>query len=184
MRNRKIKKTDLAWLAGLVDGEGSIGFYSHKEVLKRKYHVVRYRPTLHIANTDCLIINEAEHIVQSILSLKPLPKITYKMQNKPRYHVCFMIRVQDKSNVLKVLEAIEPYLIGKKAQAQLLINMLKHHVKRARYTRAELEVIDILKAMKFDNMKPLPGNTELAEGDKPLRASVEHIQVPLPLDEG
>lgn len=178
-----MKETDLAWLAGIMDGEGNIGFYAHNEVLKRRYHVIRYRSVLHFTNSDCLIINEVERIILEILKPKIRPRIMYELKNKPRSHICYVVRIQDKTNVLKVLEAIEPYLIGKKAQAQLLLKMLRHHTKRARYTKAELEVIEILKTMKFDNMKPASGDTEPSRDDK-SQACVEHIQVPLPLDEG
>jgi hypothetical protein len=50
--------------------------------------------------------------------------------------------------------------VGKKAQAQVLINVLRGHKSHHKYTKAELDVIDILKRMKNNNKLIASENTE------------------------
>jgi hypothetical protein len=73
------------------------------------------------------------------------------------------------------LTAIEPYLVGKKAQAQVMLNVLIKHKPHSRYTRAELDVINILKKMKDDNKLDASGNVEPSR-EFNSQACVENIE--------
>ena len=147
-----MENTKIAWLAGLIDGEGSIGMYAPFH--KRKFFV-RYQVTIANDNTD--IIAEALRIISEILGREAYLASTYENECSFVHH---KITVAPQKDCIKLLTAVEPYLVGKKAQAQVLLKLLKGHKLHSRYTRAELDVINILKKMKDDN-KTSAGNAEL-----------------------
>ncbi len=188
MEDRKLSETKLAWLAGLIDGEGCIAVYKLKEDRPKDKGQFKYgfrlRPALYISNGDTVIIAEVEAILRELLANC---KTTYRvdiLKKSPRCHINYLVRVQAKSSLLSILGAVEPYLIGKKAQAQVLLNMLRNsrpqHGHWCQYTKAELEVVEILKEMKTRNQVPVSGNAELSRDDK-SQACVENIQATLPI---
>ncbi len=162
--------TKLAWLAGLVDGEGSMGMYAQTYVPKnaRCKKSVRYQVT--IANDNTEIILEASRLMEEITGR---PAFLASATNH-RSFVHYKLSVMKINDCIKVLNAIEPYLVGKKAQAQVMLKVLKNHHPHIRYTRAELDVINILKSMKDNDKDIVSDNTEPSR--EKSRASVEHIE--------
>jgi len=135
----------------------------------RKFFV-RYQVTIANDNTD--IIAEALRIISEMLWREAYLASTYENECSFIHH---KITVAPQKDCIKLLTMVEPYLIGKKAQAQVLLKLLKGHRLHSRYTRAELDVINILKKMKDDNKTKSAGNAELNSGEQPDKC-VENIE--------
>jgi hypothetical protein len=177
--------TRLAWFAGILDGEGVIGFY---EIPSNKTGVT-YQNHVRIINADPDVIMECDAICSEILG----HRISHgRDERKDRPNIYWYISVNHQKDIIKLLSLVEPYMIGKKAQAHLLLEMLKRHHKGTRMNNVEREVIDILKRMKREKMTPVSGNTEPSRGGliaypenkkdakKLNQACVETLQATLP----
>lgn len=167
----ELENIKIAWLAGLVDGEGSIGAYISRTVqrvrngrIHKSFHVV-YQFT--VSNTNELIIQEAHDIVSLILGKQtPITAIQVVADKRPERknsRLGYCVNVKDHQSIIKLLSVLEPYLIGKKSQAKVMLQLLKTHRRNTQYTKAELEIIEILKKMKKHNTKPHDGNAELSQ---------------------
>lgn len=154
----KLEETKLAWLAGIIDGEGSMGMYAQRMKKKDGRYITFHRYQVTIANDDVNIVAEALEIISEIIGRQAYVSTAINH----RTYVHHKISVCPRRDVSRLLGAIEPYLVGKKAQAQVLINVLRSHKPYTPYTKAEKDVIDILKQMKNDNKIPAEaeGNTE------------------------
>jgi hypothetical protein len=148
--------TKIAWLAGLIDGEGSIGMYAQRMKKRDGKYITFHRTQVTIANDDVNIVAEAQRVISEIIGRNAY--VATAINNRTYVH--HKVSVCPRKDCIKLLTAVEPYLIGKKAQAQILLSVLKSHRPYSTYTKAEREVIDILKKMKNDNKICADGNTE------------------------
>lgn len=105
---KKLSDVECAYLAGLFDGEGTIGYYDYRN---------RHESTVMITNTDPRVMNWLlEKIGYGTVS-------TIRNTYNRRKHVVHHWRISNKPRVTDFLEAIQPYLIIKKDQADLLLNL-------------------------------------------------------------
>lgn len=123
-----MQDTDLAWLAGIWDGEGSITMFSHTEKNGSK----KLCPTCLVVNTDISIINEVRRILEEleckfvIHEFKP-QKDHHKMQ--------WRITSRNMGYIVKLLSAIGPYLKGeKKARAEILLSYCTQRMQKTERT--------------------------------------------------
>lgn len=118
-------EVELAWLAGLWDGEGSITIFKHLE----KNGTRKLCPTILVVNTDIKIINEAKRILDSLgTSFHLFERKPGSSKHKP----AFQLSTRNSQYIDKVLTAIQPYLVGKKEQAELVIGYVrKRHYQRS-----------------------------------------------------
>jgi len=114
----------LAWLAGIFDGEGSIILNFMK---KRKYPYIGF----HITNTNISLLSKVQMILQIILN-RPIKM--YKKKNT-NYSVglncnmqCYSIDFRAQKDVFKVLNLLMPYLTSKKPKAMLVLEYLKQRL--------------------------------------------------------
>lgn len=105
----------LAYLAGIIDGEGTI--YIGRVTRKRKCGIkVHYQTVMQVSNTDkCLIEWLKEHFGGTMSQYTPgqLPK-------NSRMHVYSWKITHELENICN---AILPYLVTKKKQAEIMIKM-------------------------------------------------------------
>lgn len=122
--NQQATPTDLAYLAGIIDGEGWIGL--QKRLQKRW---ITYKPTIRVTNTDSNIINRVYEIWEScgisghIYENEQNPSVTNGKQ-------ILNLQLNKRIDIQTVLEAVIPYLVGKKARAIMLLRYLKNEVDR------------------------------------------------------
>lgn len=108
-----------AYLAGLVDGEGSIGLYYLNRKKKSKYHEHTPTPSgrIVIATTSKSLVDwwnrEFGAIGRVFLNSRPKP-------NKP----VWTIHLIKKRHVAEILNAVLPFLIVKRRQAMLMLEFL------------------------------------------------------------
>lgn len=106
---------DLAWAAGLMEGEGSFTCYP----LKRRNN--SYRVSVSMSMTD-------KDVLDTFCSVIGVGKVKgpYKGSKKPRY----TWEVQNFEECLKVSEMLLPYLHSRRQEAaEKLINLCKERLK-------------------------------------------------------
>jgi len=117
MGNQQVTLLELGWLAGIIDGEGYIGFQVYKT--RCLHHSISTE--LSISNTDEPIILRAQRIIQAI-GVNPYVKFsTYKAKNKPTHKNLWTLVIHRLSPVAKVLEAVSPYMTGAKKERAILV---------------------------------------------------------------
>ncbi len=126
---------DIGWLAGILDGEGSIVHYMAKNHDRRRgKHIIRYSKL-----TRVCIINTDERIVEKVLNiLTKLDILAYvnqksasKKQRIGSYRYtkpCFEIIISQRRSVEKILDLLTPHLSGcKKDKAFTVLDYYKTH---------------------------------------------------------
>lgn len=138
--NQQAKETDLAWLAGIIDGEGSIllGSKGHFGEFKG-FHGINIGASIYVTNTCANIINKCDEIIRSL-------NVNCRIATKPpttRGHVVFRIELCKMANIKILLEAIMPYLVSKIGQAKLVHRFVTQRMLKGKkqYDETDLEVI-------------------------------------------
>lgn len=145
MGNQQAKSVELAWLAGIIDGEGSILLGSKGKANKHPgYHGIQVGATIHITNTDGNIINRCVEIISSL-------GVNCHIANKgftPNHSVVYRIDIGKMAHIKTLLEALMPYLIGKIGQAKLVHRFVSQRITKweaglpRKFGEDDLEVID------------------------------------------
>lgn len=127
----KLKPVEIGWLAGIVDGEGSIGLKRGKD--KREGRTpMTYTPFIQITNCDFILLSE----VKRILNQANIHFYFWDGREKQRNE-----KWADSGNIaigclqecIKFLELMIPYLIAKKERAIILLEFCQERLgKRKR----------------------------------------------------
>lgn len=117
--------TDLSWLAGIWDGEGSILMVVRDGQTPRKYE-----PVVCVANTDHAMIVA---ILKIFLDLDCRCHVSVGWRPKSTKEV-WTIRVQRLKEIQKLLGALIPYLVAKRAKAELVKRWVDIRLQRTAET--------------------------------------------------
>lgn len=139
---------NLAYLAGLIDGEGTITL--ERSGIRRLNGVMGLSPVVLVANTDLAIV---EFVTNQFRRMGANPHI--KTQAKgyaKRQKQCYWVKVHSLTKAKKVLEPVIPYLIGKRAQAQLILDFVAYRgdsqlAKGKPYGPYELGILEKIRAL-------------------------------------
>ena len=144
-----VKESDLAWLAGFIDGEGSITIAKRKRQKSINYN---YDLQLRIINTDKSLLDHCQSIIGKGEIKAPLvAKATYKQSWSWSLWA---------NSAKEALIKVSPYLVGKQMQAKLgielqdNINMGKKLRPGGRYQSTPRNEIEIREHL-FKEMKQL-----------------------------
>lgn len=108
--------TDLAWAAGIIDGEGCIGIYGRS----RGYH--EYFARLFIRNSDLKMIQKLQSIFQKGTILK---QHTHNSKWKDTYSLSVS------HNPLKsILKQVYPYLVTKRERAKYAMEYIGRKINK------------------------------------------------------
>jgi hypothetical protein len=149
------QERSLGWLAGIIDGEGSVSF----QVYTLPDGRVRITPFVCIVNSDEGILNEAWRLLGELTaaSTKARPRwCKHNVKNAKSFEsrlLCSVIRL-DGAAVRLVLAPLLPHLRSKKARsaaaileyldsrdAMLLKRDDKGRIERQGYTKAQVELV-------------------------------------------
>jgi|SRR6185437_3541732 len=148
------QERSLAWLAGIIDGEGSVSV----QVYTLPNGRVRLTPFVGIVNSDIGILDECKRILKEIgaefrICAKPLS--TGKFTGSLR---CENLRLDGMKPVKALLLVIGPYLRSvKRENAAVILRYLesraingfsrdaKGRVRRSEYSRAEIELVSTIR---------------------------------------
>jgi len=136
-----MKETDYAWLAGLFEGDGTVGTYKNKNSLGSQFY---------ISNCDLRIIIKARNILEDIVK----HSVSFGVENgvvlsHPSLRKGYYVGVVKQADLIAILKTIEPYLIGKRDQVKVMLEMLCAHKKGSSYTEKEKNVVKVLKELKY-----------------------------------
>lgn len=124
-----LKDTDLAYFAGIVDGEGWIGLQKRFKKGKLGGDIVSYLPCIRVTNTDSNIINRIAEIWESLGVTGHLYESS-QGPSVPNGKTVMYIQIQKQELLKRTLEAIIPHLVGKKARAQMLLRFIDRTIDR------------------------------------------------------
>lgn len=103
-------EAQLGYIAGILDGEGSISISRSKCNTKNKlYHC----PQVRIFNTDKRILEAVQKVIGGNI---PIHGDTYKGRK-----ICYRLEYNAKPKIKEVLTMLLPYLVGKKERASVMI---------------------------------------------------------------
>jgi hypothetical protein len=145
-----VKETDLAWLAGIIDGEGCIRITQEKRN-PRMYYYARVTVT----NTDARILNKVDSLFPG--SLYQLTSKTRGSKDRP----CFTW-MRENMHAGEVLRAVLPYLVGKRDQAELALRFLGTFDGQRSISEATLQE----RRQMYESIKELKTPPVLSKGEK------------------
>jgi len=143
-----VTDTELAWAAGIIDGEGCITITRYGP--KGKRHGPYYRGILKVGNSDPRMIIKLTQMFGCGITLKPA-----KTNRLPQY-----IWQKGAHDAVEVLKQVRPYLVNKADQADVLLAFyqLKPKYERASPTKGHLRLSDDDHAIRremFESIKTL-----------------------------
>lgn len=159
------KPEEIAWLAGIWDGEGSITVFKHRE----KNGCIKFCPTINVVNCNPVIINQIIKICDQIgVGLHINERDGLKENHAHKYELI----TRKFTTIKKFIEIVGPYLIGKKAQAELVLRFVDKRLEKMdkgisnQFNKYDIECEEIEKQIRSLNKKgPKPQrlNAELSE---------------------
>jgi len=121
-----VRDVDLAWLAGIIDGEGCFSIYS---VSRKDAHTPSPSASVTITNSNRLLLERCKEIFDG-LNIKYLyndPKNGHQRGRR-----VMRIRVKNYSSMQRLIELILPFLIGKADQARVMLDFVSLAGQRGR----------------------------------------------------
>jgi len=132
-----INQAEIGWLAGIIDGEGSIAMNVRKKEL-RGWQGYGIDVCLTVTNSDAAIIDKCE----ALLGKMGLTPLVYQVKNAPLYRAdgrryqnvitrILRLSLSRMADILRCLIILQPHLTGqKRARANLLCRFLERRLKR------------------------------------------------------
>jgi hypothetical protein len=115
----------LAWLAGFVDGEGTITLCRINEC-KTKSRTTHIRPIFQVVNTNYASLQECQTILESITGRCPtIHSKSFSGTRLAHWKDSYQIQIVKQQDVKKICQTLIPYLITKKLQAELLVKFVE-----------------------------------------------------------
>ena len=122
-----MKEIEKAWLAGIIDADGSInlGVSNRNE----KYGGLHFQPAIQVTNKNTELLNRINEIIGT----------SYILKRNHNDIPCFDLHICKREIIKNILINITPYLIVKRRQSKLMIDFIDSCVGRqAKYTESLL----------------------------------------------
>ncbi len=125
MGNSQVTERDLAWLAGIWDGEGHI---SIRRTILKKSKTPQYSPRVGVTNSNKLIISTTRKMLRDL-------DIKYIFREKQRGGFTgsrkrtWLVSIETLEPAKRFLTYLKPYLIAKPVQAKLLLEFCDRRMK-------------------------------------------------------
>ena len=131
-----VKDTDYAYIAGIIDGEGSITFSRNRSG--------KHNPTPMI-----YLCNSSTSMMMKIVMLFRDAGIEYnyytRNSNHIRYKEVHTFRVSKATSLIILIKGIAPYLVAKRQQAELMLQSIEESSDSTRLRRWEIRTPYALK---------------------------------------
>ena len=144
MDNQQVTETQLAWLAGIFDGEGTFSMCRSFSKKSRQFQ------------PRCSIVNSSPTMIIEIMDILKKIGVGFYMREK-KYEKSYgnkqmwFISIQTFLSVKRLIESVEKYLIAKKPHAKILLDFVnsrngkKHFNNEMKeYTPEELTMVNDL----------------------------------------
>lgn len=114
---KKISDIDLAWLAGIIEGEGWVSLILYKNRQAKGHHTPNFTPNIGMVNCDKAITNKVKFLFDAL-------GITYRIQHRKAYIGSDGISRKEKveisiishKNIRPLAEAISPFMVSEKKE--------------------------------------------------------------------
>jgi len=176
-----VTERQIAWLAGIIDGEGCLAICKVRRP-KDSRNGIGYYTMVSITNANLDIINTAEKIIAKIIGKNPAVYTPRTYGEELRQ--CFRVILRARIDIVKLLSVIYSDLVGKRAQADLLIdfcmrrlNSQKVNGRYAEYTKSEHEIVSKIKRMNHLPTVESCGESPSQEGEGELRTTEGSVEV-------
>jgi hypothetical protein len=147
-----MEEHDLAWLAGIIDGEGYLGVYfTTRNRTQGAHHVKQLVAKLSITNTKPSLIKKVVSILKD-MEIKPYIQV----DTRTRDNMAFIVIVSGKKFLRKLLPKLVPHLTCKKNEAEGILDLFDYLELRGRSSKYSLEYI-------FDDPKVLEKVEEIKQ---------------------
>lgn len=119
------KDTDLAWLAGIMEGEGTFAIYHQK---RSGRNTDQLRATISITNTDPSLMNKVYNVFKGMgVEMHMHEYKNKKGSTKPVYD----LQTARQEYIKIVCEILVPYLFGeKRAKSEMLLRFVNKRLSR------------------------------------------------------
>lgn len=142
-----LPEKDLAWMAGFMDADGSILLKKGAKNTKKDQHSLIPRVTFH--NTCAMTLGRIEELVNALI---PFISVSMHKRSSSKHAPCAGIEIYGMKRAEPVLNALQPYLITKKLEADLLLKFIEHRKARGHrnkpYTSDDYLIHEALKYLK------------------------------------
>lgn len=120
-RERLQNMHSTAYMAGIIDGEGSICVFPYYGVYHKNHSYLRYRPALSVSNTSSALMDWiVEHFGGSIATVKR----NRDLVSPGKWKKCYHWQITHKL-AAAVVRVILPFLVIKKRQAELFLTFME-----------------------------------------------------------
>jgi hypothetical protein len=109
---------ELAWLAGFIDGEGTIAIERSKSPSAKDGYL--YSPSVSLYNTNSDSIKHAELIIKKV----GVESKTLEDRRGDYVGASYHLRVRGQENVETFLKALLPFLVLKKSMAEVVLEFV------------------------------------------------------------
>lgn len=135
--SENVRETDIAYLAGFIDGEGTITL---RRVAKGRYT----KAMVSYCNSVKAVIERCARITDS--------KVAHSRRSisKPGHSDIYIVNIFRREIVLGLLKALMPYLVAKRPQAMAVIEFLElqeYRIAKSPLSRRELELERICQSL-------------------------------------
>lgn len=114
-----------SYLAGIIDGEGNFSVVKHVNDTSRGWN---YQPCLGVSNTDKNLVEWCEWFT----GCGGCWSKDYKKRKK-KHKLPWVWQVYDMSDIIKIVDAVVPFLIVKEQQALLLMEFCTIRLAKLKY---------------------------------------------------
>jgi len=138
---REVKPEDIGWLAGIIDGEGSITVVSSRTLPRKIIH------NIHIVGANLSLLNKCVRIVEKFDDGKGWCGKPVRLQKKNyRKNIftktpkqCYNLQIWRQGTIRNVLRAVLPHLTEKYLLAARLLNFLEKHKRCSHFKEGEID---------------------------------------------
>lgn len=164
--NPQATQRDIAYLAGIWDGEGHLSIICHH----RERNSYQYRIACALANTNDAII---EKVVGILDKLGISATIECKQHPNPNHKDCYYVVVNKMTAAKKLVDIILPDLAGKKAAAGLFLRYVNSRLSREKSnSKVTDEEVSLYEQLKAINQRGAPETTrETPQGEEIVHTS-------------
>lgn len=120
------REVDLAWLAGIIDGEGSLQATVQEKPCGRGASQEYFEPKVRITNTDVRMIRKVSEIYvrEGIVFFYSVNHVSRYKDRQPTWRNQLEISISSKASAAKALRLFMPYLVNKRRYAELLLDAI------------------------------------------------------------
>lgn len=122
------REGDIAWLAGIIDGEGNLQATVQEKPCgsngaKRPY----FEPKLRITNTDVRMIKKISEIYvgEGLVFFYAMNHVSRYKNRMPTWKDQLEITIGSKNSIAKALHLLIPYLVNKQRYAELMLDAIE-----------------------------------------------------------